>query len=182
MSLWFEAFWLWKTFLALKLGEQLQNTVWKKYFATTGQDIMSGCRHFVPVTRNSCRSSVLLKVMTGGYFMHCKIMSKWGWWCYNRQSYLFLFLSIVSCVLFSQREFTLVVMAQRSYLMNDKEWCIVSSSRTGPILLQRIVPYVEHNIMQIFLIFKTCPFRHTYFRIIILPPNFVENETGYIAR
>ena len=42
-----------------------------------------------------------------------------------------LFLSIVSCVLFSQREFTLACMAQKSYLMNDEEWWIMSSSYTG---------------------------------------------------
>ena len=81
-----------------------------------------------------------------------------------------------------QREVTLVCMAQKSYLINNKEWCIISSSHTGPLLLPKSVSYVDHNITQFLSIFKKCPLKQTYFRIIILPSIFVENNTGYIVR
>ena len=53
--------------------------------------------------------------------------------------------------LFSKREFTLVCMAQKSYLKNDKERCMILSSHTGP-------PFSSAKCkMQFLLIFKTCP-------------------------
>ena len=82
---------------------------------------------------------------------------------------------------FSRQKFILVFMAQKLYLMNDNEWCVVLNSEyRGHFFLGKLSP-VWTIIYMILWPFKTCPSKCTYLNDIVSLPNFVVNKTGYIA-